>query len=212
MSSSHSTTGLELESRQGSIALFGHPNVGKSVLFQRLTGRYVIVSNYPGTTVELSRGAARFMADTDVVDTPGIVALPPRSEDEQVALQMLLDEPVRAIVQVGDGKNLRRSLLLSVQLAEMGLPMVLALNMMDEADARGISIDDRLLGERLDLPVVPTIATRGTGVKRLASEVESALAPRFRLVYPEAIEEGLPSSPLSFPRAPSIPAPWPSCG
>ncbi len=191
MSSSHSITGLELESRQGSIALFGHPNVGKSVLFQRLTGRYVMVSNYPGTTVELSRGAARFMADTDVVDTPGIVALPPRSEDEQVALQMLLDEPVRAIVQVGDGKNLRRSLLLSVQLAEMGLPMVLALNMMDEADARGVSIDDRLLGERLDLPVVPTIATRGTGVKRLASEVESARAPRFRLVYPEAIEEGL---------------------
>ncbi|MGC9973806.1 MAG: ferrous iron transporter B, partial [Gaiellaceae bacterium] len=126
-----------------------------------------------------------------VVDTPGIVALPPRSEDEQVALRMLLDEPVRAIVQVGDGKNLRRSLLLSVQLAEMGLPMVLALNMMDEAEARGVSIDDRLLAERLDLPVVPTIATRGTGVRRLASEAQSAQAPRFRLVYPEEIEEGL---------------------
>ena len=191
MSSCHSGSGLELESRQGSIALFGHPNVGKSVLFQRLTGHYVMVSNYPGTTVELSRGAARFMADTAVVDTPGIVALPPRSEDERVALRMLLDEPVRAIVQVGDGKNLRRSLLLSVQLAEMGLPMVLALNMMDEAEARGVSVDDRLLAERLDLPVVPTVATRGTGVKSLVAEVKSAQAPRFRLLYPEAIEKGL---------------------
>jgi len=191
VSSCHSGSGLELESRQGSIALFGHPNVGKSVLFQRLTGHYVMVSNYPGTTVELSRGAARFMADTAVVDTPGIVALPPRSEDERVALRMLLDEPVRAIVQVGDGKNLRRSLLLSVQLAEMGLPMVLALNMMDEAEARGVSVDDRLLAERLDLPVVPTVATRGTGVKSLVAEVKSAQAPRFRLLYPEAIEKGL---------------------
>jgi ferrous iron transport protein B len=191
VSSCHSSPGLELESRQGSIALFGHPNVGKSVLFQRLTGRYVMVSNYPGTTVELSRGAARFMADTAVVDTPGIVALPPRTEDEQIALRMLLDEPVRAIVQVGDGKNLRRSLLLSVQLAEMGLPMVLALNMMDEAEARGVSIDDRLLAERLDFPVVPTVATRGTGVKSLVGEVKSARVPRFRLIYPEVIEEGL---------------------
>jgi len=191
LTSSHSSSILELESRRGAVALFGHPNVGKSVLFQRLTGRYVMVSNYPGTTVELSRGAARFMADTAVVDTPGIVALPPRSEDEQVALRMLLDEPVRTIVQVSDGKNLRRSLLLSIQLAEMGLPMVLALNMMDEAEARGVSVDDRLLAERLDLAVVPTVATRGTGVKRLASAIESARAPRLRITYPEAIEESL---------------------
>jgi ferrous iron transport protein B len=184
---------LERESADGSIALFGHPNVGKSVLFQRLTGRYVTVSNYPGTTVELSRGSSRFLPGASVVDTPGIVTLPPRSEDEQVALSMILEEPVRAIVQVGDGKNLRRSLLLSVQLAEMGLPMVLALNMMDEAGARGIEVDERLLSEKLDLPVVPTVATRGTGLGKLALEIESARSPDFRLVYPEPIEEGLDS-------------------
>jgi len=185
----------------GSIALFGHPNVGKSVLFQRLTGRYVMVSNYPGTTVQLSRGTARFMRDTVVIDTPGVVAFPPCSEDEQAALRVLLDEPVRAIVQVGDGKNLRRSLLLTVQLAEMGLPIVLALNMMDEADARGLTVDSRLLADRLDIPVVPTVATRGTGVDALISSIRSARASRFRLTYPSAIESALVELAGSLPES-----------
>jgi ferrous iron transport protein B len=196
------SSGLEQGSPSAAIALFGHPNVGKSVLFQRLTGRYVMVSNYPGTTVELSRGASRFLPGTAIVDTPGIVTLPPRSEDEQVALSMLLEEPVRVIVQVGDGKNLQRSLLLSVQLAEMGLPMVLALNMMDEAGTRGIAIDDRLLSDRLDLPVVPTIATRGTGLEKLTGEIESARAPFFRLDYPEPIEEALDQLSGHLPEGP----------
>jgi ferrous iron transport protein B len=188
---SSATSGSKLESGREVIALFGHPNVGKSVLFQRLTGRYVVVSNYPGTTVELTHGAARFMPGASVVDTPGIVALPPLSEDEQVALQTLLDEPVRTIVQVGDAKNLRRSLLLSVQLAEMGLPMVLALNMMDEASSRGVVADERLLRERLDVEIVPTVATRGTGLEALSSAIVTARAPRFRLDYPEPIEEAI---------------------
>ena len=118
------------------IALVGHPNVGKSVLFQWLTGRYVAVSNYPGTTVELARGAAQGLPDTFVIDTPGVVTLPSRTEDEQVTARVLLDEPLRAIVQVGDAKNPRRTLLLAVLLAELGVPLVLALNMSDEAGAR----------------------------------------------------------------------------
>jgi ferrous iron transport protein B len=176
---------------RASIALFGHPNVGKSVLFRRLTGRYVMVSNYPGTTVELSRGAARFTDDAAVIDTPGIVALLPRGEDEQVALRVLLEEPVQTIVQVADAKNLRRSLLLTIELAQMGLPMVLALNMMDEAQARGIEVDHTLLSSRLGLAVVPTVATRGAGVENLPAEIERAAAPDLRAVYPEAIEEAL---------------------
>jgi len=191
----------------GGVALVGHPNVGKSVLFQRLTGRYVIVANYPGTTVQVSRGAAHFDRATAVIDTPGIVAFPPRSEDEQIAARVLLGEELRAVVQVGDAKNIRRTLLLSVQLAEMGVPMVLTLNMIDEAAARGVAVDHRLLGEKLDVPVARTIATRGTGVDELVASIEEARAPRFRLTYPPAVEEAvaevasdLPESPLD-PRA-----------
>ena len=110
----------------GNIALVGHPNVGKSVLFKRLTGRFVMISNYPGTTVELTRGTARGLADTGVIDTPGVVSLPARSEDEEVTMRVLLNEPVRTVVQVGDCKNLRRTLLLTLQLATMQLqPLVM---------------------------------------------------------------------------------------
>ena len=105
----------------GSIALIGHPNVGKSVLFNRLAGQRVVVSNYPGTTVEVARGSARALPGAALVDTPGIIALPANSDDEKVTERVLLQEPLRALLQVGDAKNLRRTLLLTCQLAEMGL-------------------------------------------------------------------------------------------
>ena len=123
------------------IALIGHPNVGKSALFQWLTGRYVAISNYPGTTIELSQGPVQAIPGMTVIDTPGVVTLPSRTEDEQVTARVLLDEELRAIVQVGDAKNACRTLLLTVQLAEMGVPLILALNMLDEAAARGVVVD-----------------------------------------------------------------------
>jgi ferrous iron transport protein B len=181
----------EIEVSSGGVALVGQPNVGKSVLFQRLTGRYVTVANYPGTTVEVARGGAQFMPDTVVIDTPGIVAFPPRGEDERVAARVLLQESLRAIVQVGDAKSLRRTLLLSVQLAELGVPMVLALNMTDEADARGVAVDHDRLAELLDLAVVSTVATRGRGVEALTASIRDARPPTFRVSYPDAIETAL---------------------
>ncbi|HWB69907.1 MAG TPA: ferrous iron transport protein B [Solirubrobacterales bacterium] len=177
--------------RQGSIVLVGQPNVGKSVLFQWLTGRYVNVSNFPGTTVEISRGSARSLPQTGVVDTPGVVSIPARGEDEEVTTRVLLEEPVRALVQVGDGKSLRRTLLLSVQLAELGLPMVLALNMMDEAEARGLGVDCELLSRRLGIAVQPTVATRGNGVAALLEAISAARPGRCRLRYPEPVEAAL---------------------
>lgn len=175
----------------GSIVLVGHPNVGKSVLFKHLTGHYVTVSNFPGTTVEVSRGAARSLPGAAVVDTPGVVSIPARGEDEVVTTRVLLEEPVRALVQVGDGKNLRRTLLLSAQLAEMGLPLVLALNMMDEARASGVSVDCRLLAQRTGIAVVPTVATRGTGVEALVAAIGPAAPTGLRLDYPAPIEAAL---------------------
>lgn len=175
----------------GSIALVGHPNVGKSVIFQRLTGQHVAVANYPGTTVELARGTARQLPKIAILDTPGVLTFPAHSEDEQVTARVLLNEPLKAIVQVGDAKNLRRTLLLSVQLAELGLPLVLALNMMDEAENRGVQVDHAALAEQLSVPVVPTTATRGRGLDALRRALQTAYPAQFHLDYPAEIEDAL---------------------
>ena len=176
------------QKRVGSIALVGHPNVGKSVLFQKLTGQRVIIANYPGTTVELARGSLRNLPEITLVDTPGIIAFPSHSEDEQVTGRVLLYEPLRAILQVGDAKNLRRTLVLTVQLAEMGVPLVLALNMMDEARSRGVSLERALLAEYLSIPVIPTTAIRSQGLLELTKALEGGHPPQFRLTYPAEIE------------------------
>jgi len=175
----------------GSIALVGHPNVGKSALFQCLTGLHVTISNYPGTTVEVSRGLARALPETEFIDTPGIITFPPYSEDEQVTARFLLNEPVKAILQVGDAKNLRRTLLLTVQLIEMGLPMVLALNMTDEAASRGIMVDYQALSECLSISVIPTTATRGLGITELNTALANTSSSQLALVYPPAIEDAV---------------------
>jgi ferrous iron transport protein B len=149
-------------STEGPIVLVGNPNVGKSVLFSLLTGRYVTVSNYPGTTVELARG----MASVDgrrkvVVDTPGVNNLLAPGECERVTRDILMGERPSAVVLVADSKNLSRALVLAAQLSEMEVPFVLTLNMDDEARARSIEIDAELLSDTLGVEVVRTVATRG---------------------------------------------------
>ena len=158
------------------IALVGNPNVGKSVLFHRLTGAYVNVSNYPGTTVEVARAAARFDAAIDLIDTPGVLTLPARSDDERATMRALLYEPLRTVIQVGDAKNLRRTLTLTALLAELGVPAVLALNMHDEASARGVTVDAQALAKALGIPVVPTVATGGEGITQLTRSLADARA------------------------------------
>lgn len=192
------TLPAKIEKKNGSIALVGHPNVGKSVLFHKLTGQRVIVANYPGTTVEVTRGTLRNLPDITLVDTPGVISFPPHSEDEQVTGRVLLYEPLRAILQVGDAKNLRRTLNLTIQLAEMGVPLVLALNMMDEAHSRGVSLNHALLSEHLSIPVVPTTAIRSQGLKELSTALEDNQSPNFRLVYPSDIENAVANISTNF--------------
>ena len=122
------------------IALVGNPNVGKSVIFGALTGTYATVSNSPGTTVEVTRAAARSDARIEVIDTPGINSLTPNSEDERVTRDILLAD-VDLVIQVADAKNLSRALVVAFQLAEARLPFVPVLNMMDEAADRGLTVD-----------------------------------------------------------------------
>ncbi|HMK09895.1 MAG TPA: ferrous iron transport protein B [Anaerolineales bacterium] len=201
------TTGERLLTGEATVALVGQPNVGKSALFHQLTGRYVSVSNYAGTTVDLVHGPARLLPGTDFVDTPGLVGLPSLSEDETLTARLLLEEPIQAIVQVGDARNLRRSLMLTAQLAEMRRPLVLALNMMDEAEAEGTAPDVQALSRQLGIPVVPTVAVTGSGVSDLARLLPQVCPPALCLTYPAEVEteltwlEGaLPDNPLG-PRA-----------
>ncbi len=187
----HTPETAALAAVRGRIALVGHPNVGKSVFFQHLTGQRATVSNYPGTTVEMSRGALRALPGWEILDTPGVVTLPAYSDDEAVTERVLLEEPLHAILQVGDAKNPRRTLALSAQLAEMGLPLVLALNMQDEAEARGVRIETAVLERALGIPVLLTTATRGRGLEAVQQALQAAPRPALRLTYPAAVERAL---------------------
>jgi len=158
------------------LALVGQPNVGKSVLFQALTGRYVTVSNYPGTTVEIARGVGDLGGRAwQVVDTPGIRSLLPRSEDEVATRNHLLEEPPDVLVQIADAKDLRRALRLTLELARLGRPMVLVLNLADEARARGLGVSVEKLTAALGFPVVETVAVTGEGVAELRRAIGAAL-------------------------------------
>jgi ferrous iron transport protein B len=173
------------------LALIGHPNVGKSVLFHRLTGTYVNVSNYPGTTVEVARATARFDRSVSLLDTPGVLALPSRSDDERATMRALLNENLKLVIQVGDAKNLRRTLNLTALLAELDVPLVMALNMTDEARARGVTVDTVALSEALATPVIATVATGGEGVAALTEALSHAHSPAPLLRYGTETEEAI---------------------
>ena len=162
------------------VVLVGNPNVGKSLFFNAYTGMYVDVSNFPGTTVAVSSGV---MGDDVVLDTPGIYGVSSFNDEETVARDIVIEADV--VLNVVDAVHLERDLFLTVQLIDMGLPLVVALNMMDEAEARGMSIDTEALSAQLGVDVVPTVAVSRKGF----DEVRSALAcPRTGISDP-ALQE-----------------------
>ncbi|NOY53909.1 MAG: ferrous iron transport protein B [Deltaproteobacteria bacterium] len=156
------------------IVMVGNPNVGKSALFNRLTGSYVIVSNYPGTTVEVARGKCRIGDEEFTIeDTPGMYSLLPITEEERVSRDILLAGKFDVVLHVIDAKNLKRMLSLTLQFIESGLPVILVLNMIDEADRLGIRIDTTLLEKKLGVPVVSVSALSGEGVDTLKKKIVS---------------------------------------
>lgn len=158
------------------VAIVGNPNVGKSVLFNALTGAYVTVSNYPGTTVEVARGKGRLGTITaGVVDTPGMYGLLPITEEERVARRILWKERPDAIIHVVDAKNLERMLPMTLQLIEAGLPVILTVNFMDEADRLGIKIDTAALQRQLGVPVIATALALGRGTAQLKEKINEYL-------------------------------------
>jgi ferrous iron transport protein B len=168
----HGAAVQKSEESHRKVAIVGSPNVGKSMVFNRLTGAYVVVSNYPGTTVDVSKGKAKIGGEEmEIVDTPGMYSLLPITEEERVARLLLFEEGPAVILHVVDSRNLERMLPLTLQLIEAGLPIILDLNMMDESEAAGIEIDvDRLEGE-LGIPVVATVATSGQGMDALRRKI-----------------------------------------
>jgi len=176
----------------GAVILVGNPNVGKSVVFGALTGRYVNVSNYPGTTVEITRGEARDRGiSLEVIDTPGVYSLLPMSEDERVTRDILMREPGARVLQVCDAKNMRRSLMITAQLAEMEVPLVLAVNMEDEARERGVMPRLETLEERLGVPAISTVAVRKKGTDRLLPLLEHPSPSSVRVDYGGRIETAI---------------------
>ncbi|MCJ7752469.1 MAG: 50S ribosome-binding GTPase, partial [Armatimonadetes bacterium] len=173
------------------VMLVGSPNVGKSVIFNDLTGRYAVVSNYPGTTVEVTRGQAR-VGDVllEIADSPGSYSLAAVSEDEQVTQRLIMEERAYVVVHVVDAKSLRRMLPLTFQFIEAGAPLVLDVNIIDEAERVGLSVEPGLLGEELGLPVVATAAARGVGMDGLCALLGGKPPERsdFRVGYPEPVE------------------------
>jgi ferrous iron transport protein B len=158
------------------ILLMGNPNVGKSVVFSRLTGVRVIVSNYPGTTVGFTSGKMRLGDDVvDVIDVPGAYTLEPTSEAEEVARKMLDTGDV--VINVVNATNLERNLYLTLQLLEKGVPVIVALNMWDDTKHHGINIDLDKLRELLGVPVIPTIAVTGQGIRELVANIPRAVSP-----------------------------------
>src|SRR5512137_2401148 len=154
------------------IALVGNPNVGKSVLFNALTGAYVTVSNYPGTSVEVARGNAVIEGEQyEIIDTPGMYSLLPITEEERVAREILLNESPDVVIHVLDARNLERMLTMTLQLVEAGLPVVLVVNIMDEAERMGLAIDIRLLREKLGIPVVGAATAKKRGLPEIRREI-----------------------------------------
>ncbi len=164
------------------IYLLGNPNVGKSVVFSRLTGVHVVSSNYPGTTVGFTRGFIEIDGKrAEVIDLPGVYSLDSGSQAEEVAVSLLRKHPKEGsvVINIIDSTNLERNLLLTLQLIEEGFPVIACLNMCDDAVHRGVNIDYQKLEGLLGVPVIATCAVTGAGVKALILRLNEA-RPLFR--------------------------------
>ncbi|MBF0279873.1 MAG: ferrous iron transporter B [SAR324 cluster bacterium] len=191
---SSETVPLKVDAGESNLVIIGNMNVGKSTLFSRMTGTQSTSVNIPGTTVSVKKGQIKGK-DGMLYDTPGIHSIFSLNEDERASRDILLTpgllENNPGIILVVDAKNLKRSLAIALQYAEYKLPMLLVVNMIDEASSRGIEIDYQKLSEKLGLQVCTTIAREGIGVGELLTELAHVHAPSINLSYTERIEEFL---------------------
>jgi ferrous iron transport protein B len=175
------------------VALVGNPNVGKSVLFNALTGAYVTVSNYPGTSVEVARGTAVIGGQQfEIIDTPGMYSLLPITEEERVARRILLDDSPDMVIHVVDARNLERMLAMTIQLIEAGLQTILVVNILDEAERLGISVDIPLLARRLGIPVIGAAVAKKRGLAEIRERISCPERSHPRIpAYTQRLEDDI---------------------
>ena len=152
------------------IALAGNPNSGKTTLFNALTGSNQFVGNWPGVTVEKKEGRLKGYKDVKLIDLPGIYSLSPYTLEELVARNYLMHEMPDAVINIVDGTNIERNLYLSTQIIELGIPVIIAVNMMDVIEKNGDKIHIENLSEKLGCKVVEISALKGNGIKELVKE------------------------------------------
>lgn len=181
--------------RRLTICLAGNANVGKSAIFNQLTGLNQTVGNWPGKTVERAEGTLHFKGYTiRIVDLPGTYSLSAYSKEEMVSRDYIAVEKPDVVVNIVDASALERNLYLTIQLLELNAPLVVALNQVDFAAKKGIKVDAERLSEMLGVPVVPTVATVGMGMQELLSKVVGVTekAPRsMNVKYGREIEQGI---------------------
>ena len=179
------------------IALAGNPNCGKTTLFNQLTGSNQYVGNWPGVTVEKKEGKIKnkFGLEMSIIDLPGIYSLSPYSPEEIVTRNCLLHDNPQVIIDIVDATNIERNLYLTTQIAELGRPMVIALNMIDMLEKNGDTIDEKLLEKELGIPVVPISASKNIGIEALIEKtLELAKASKYvpvKNIYSKAVNNVL---------------------
>ena len=180
------------------IAIAGNPNCGKTCLFNNLTGAHQKVANWPGVTVEQKTGSFVYQdIEFEVVDLPGTYSLSAYSIEEIVVEKYVCETPPDLIINIVDATNLERHLVLTAEMLEMGVPMVIALNMMDEAKDLGLNIDIDMMSKMLDVMVVPTVARRNKGTVELLNKIvqliNSPKVPSVTIDYGQEIEKAISS-------------------
>lgn len=180
------------------VALVGNPNVGKTTLFNRLTGLNQRIANFPGVTVERKSGTLTGASHVEVIDLPGTYSLTPRSLDERITYEVLvgrMDKAPDLVVCVVDAGNLERNLYVASQVIDIGMPVVVALNMMDAAEENGLVIDASALEQELGAPVVSLVASRGEGVDELKKQILDPPKPaqRYRWTLMDAVNAKIPA-------------------
>ena len=183
-------------SKKITIAIAGNPNCGKTCLFNNLTGAHQKVANWPGVTVEQKTGSFVYQdIEFEVVDLPGTYSLSAYSIEEIVVEKYVCETPPDLIINIVDSTNLERHLVLTAEMLEMGVPIVIALNMMDEAKDLGLNIDIDMMSKMLDVPVVPTVARRNKGTKELLNKIvqliNSPKVPSVTIDYGQEIEKAI---------------------
>jgi len=182
------------------VAIVGLPNTGKSQVFNNLTGKYTLVANYPLTTVEMTRTTCRINGKSyEVIDTPGLHCLYIHSEEELIVRNMIFEEVPDIIIQCIDANQLKQSLTLTTDLLELGIPMVISLNAIDETAKKGVWIDSAGLSRFLGVHVIESIAINGLGTRDLMAAISKARRGKCNLRYGEIIDDGISAIECSLP-------------